>query len=104
MAPAVAQLFRLKKGGSSPYDLAYRFHFTIADLIKEIAITLRENTGINQICLSGGVFQNRLLNTLVEKMLRNQGFDLYLPARIPVNDGGLALGQAVIALAKLSKI
>ncbi|MBK9145342.1 MAG: carbamoyltransferase HypF [Candidatus Melainabacteria bacterium] len=104
LAPALSQIYRLHTGGSSALDLAYRFHYTIAVIMTETALKLREGYGLNQVCMSGGVFQNRILTTTAEKMLRRQGFDVFLPARVPVNDGGLSLGQAVVALAQLSKI
>lgn len=104
LAPALSQLYRLHAGGSSALDLAYRFHYTVAVIMAETALKLREGYGLNQICMAGGVFQNRVLTMMAEKVLRRQGFDVFLPARVPVNDGGLSLGQAVVALAQLSKI
>lgn len=104
LAPALSQIYRLHTGGSSALDLAYRFHYTLAVIMTETALKLREGYGLNQVCMSGGVFQNRILTTAAEKMLRRKGFDVFLPARVPVNDGGLSLGQAVVALAQLSKI
>ena len=58
---------------------------------------MREQTGINDVGLTGGVFQNRLLAELAVEGLERRGFRVLLPERVPCNDGGLSLGQAVVA-------
>jgi hydrogenase maturation protein HypF len=96
--PAIAAM---SKGGS-PAAIAARFHNTLAAAIVETCIRLHRETGLNRICLSGGTFQNmRLLGTTCG-LLREAGFELYLHAKVPPNDGGLALGQAAIAAVSLS--
>ena len=74
--------------------IAYKFHFSIANLILEIANRIRDKTGINKIALSGGVFQNRILVTLTMKLLENENFEIYTNQILPPNDGGISLGQA----------
>ena len=59
--------------------------------------------GLNTVALSGGVFQNRLLLTRTLDWLTELGFEAYTNQRVPPNDGGLALGQAAIAAARLAK-
>jgi hydrogenase maturation protein HypF len=53
------------------------------------------------VCLSGGTFQNARLTEQLTTALREDGFEVYLHARVPPNDGGIALGQAVVAAALL---
>jgi len=56
---------------------------------------------VKQVVLSGGVFQNELLAQLLEKQLQAQGLSVLRPAAIPCNDGGISLGQAMIAAARI---
>jgi hydrogenase maturation protein HypF len=74
--------------------ISMKFHRTIAAFIVEIATLLREKTGYRQIVLSGGVFQNRLLLDLSVSLLKEQKFQVWIPELVPLNDGGIALGQA----------
>ena len=76
------------------------FHRTVAEIILEICSLLRKKTGINGVALSGGVFQNRLLLAQTLDLLESEGFTVYTHAEVPTNDGGISLGQAVIALKK----
>jgi hydrogenase maturation protein HypF len=77
--------------------IASRFHETIACVVLECCMRIRGGTGLNRVVLSGGVFQNmKLLESCVLK-LRKHGFSVYTHSTIPANDGGVALGQAVIA-------
>jgi hydrogenase maturation protein HypF len=77
--------------------LAYKFHRTISLIIKEMAHRMRKDYGLRQVVLSGGVFQNFLLLTESVRMLEKEGFLVYYPARFPSNDGGVSIGQAVVA-------
>jgi hydrogenase maturation protein HypF len=83
--------------GASPSHIAGRFHVTIADVILKICHILVKETGINRVALSGGVFQNRLLLELAIKRLESGGMTVLTHHDVPANDGGIALGQAVIA-------
>jgi hydrogenase maturation protein HypF len=74
-----------------------RFHKTIADISVEVCKRVRTNTGLNEVALSGGVWQNQILLSLVRERLEHQKFIVYVHKQVPTNDGGLALGQAVIA-------
>ena len=64
----------------------------------ETAVRLTRETGIRTFCLSGGVFQNRILLELVEAGLKGRGFRVLSNAQVPANDGGIALGQAWYAI------
>ena len=89
----------MDSGNTAP-DVAGKFHATMALAIVETLEALRDETGINRVALSGGVFQNRLLLEGVSGQLQEQGKTVLLPQWLPTNDGGLALGQAVIAAAR----
>jgi hydrogenase maturation protein HypF len=78
-----------------------RFHRTIACLIVETCEAIRSMRRLNRVVLSGGVFQNIFLLSLVTKGLRNSGFDVYTHHSVPPNDGGISLGQAVVAHMRL---
>jgi hydrogenase maturation protein HypF len=73
------------------------FHKTIADISINICRRAREATGLNEVALSGGVWQNQILLDLVCDGLRQNKFAVYFHKQVPANDGGLSLGQAVIA-------
>ncbi len=77
--------------------LAYAFHEALAQMIEEACISLRSRTGRNTVALSGGVFQNLLLLKLCKTKLTKSGFEVLIHHLVPPNDGGLALGQAVVA-------
>ena len=76
---------------------ARRFHNSIAALTSEAARHLRDTSGVNVVALTGGVFQNRLLTRLAGETLGQEGFKVLLHRQVPCNDGGISLGQAVIA-------
>jgi hydrogenase maturation protein HypF len=84
-----------------PSTISGRFHRTMACLIVEICETIRSKEKLNRVVLSGGVFQNFFLLSLVTEGLRSSGFDVYTHHLVPANDGGLSLGQAVIAHMRL---
>jgi hydrogenase maturation protein HypF len=79
--------------------IAARFHRAVADLITTTCTTLRDRTGLDTVALSGGVFQNQLLLNLVITALEADRFTVLTHSRVPCNDGGISLGQAVIAAA-----
>ena len=78
-----------------PEKLAYDFHEGLADLIVEACIRISGETGIRTAALTGGCFQNRLLLSLVEDRLRENGLEVLIHHLVPPNDGGIALGQAL---------
>ena len=78
-----------------------KFHRTIFRMIVETCETIRSKKKLNEVVLSGGVFQNLFLLSLVTEELKRSGFDVYTHHLVPPNDGGISLGQAVIAHMKL---
>ncbi len=77
--------------------LAGAFHRTVAEVIGEVCARVRSRTRIETVALSGGVFQNMLLQRLAVARLHAAGFEVLFHRRVPANDGGLALGQAAVA-------
>lgn len=80
-----------------PCKIAYRFHETISDLVIDICIKGRDLFNESRVCLSGGVFQNMLLLDLIHRKLERNNFEVFIHQLVPTNDGGISLGQAVIA-------
>ncbi|MFW6113210.1 MAG: carbamoyltransferase HypF, partial [Thermodesulfobacteriota bacterium] len=81
--------------------IAARFHQSLAAGLTRLCLELRERTGLNLAALSGGVFQNALLLTLLKTRLTREGFEVLTHKLVPPNDGGLSLGQAAAAAARL---
>ncbi|MBO0770448.1 MAG: carbamoyltransferase HypF [Actinobacteria bacterium] len=86
--------------GLPPPVIAARFHHGVAALITGGCLLLRERHGLGTVALSGGVFQNLLLLTEVTARLEARGFRVLVHSRVPCNDGGISLGQAVVAAAR----
>ena len=84
-------------------EIAAAFHLTIAGMISRAAEMVREQTGLETVALSGGVFQNRLILRLARERLRAAGFEVLSHRQVPANDGGLSLGQAVIGLHRIGQ-
>lgn len=80
--------------------IATRFHWSLSSIILNVCKTLRKNWGLNQVVLSGGVFQNVLLIKQAVYLLTLSGFEVFLHKFLPPNDGGISLGQAVVAYYK----
>jgi hydrogenase maturation protein HypF len=84
-------------GGAPIPVISARFHRTIGQVVVDACVRIRESAGLNRVCLSGGTFQNlRLLDHSVTG-LRERDFQVFVHHRVPPNDGGLSLGQAMIA-------
>jgi hydrogenase maturation protein HypF len=77
--------------------ISFKFHNTVAQMINEMCHLIAGETGISQVALSGGVFQNRLLLRKAVSLLESSGFQVFTHRQVPCNDGGISLGQAVIA-------
>ncbi len=96
-APLWQALVSDVKAGVPAPTMAAKAQNAVADLVRELSMKARAATGLNVVALSGGVCQNaRLMETAVP-LLRGAGFDVLTHSRVPPNDGGLSLGQAVIA-------
>jgi hydrogenase maturation protein HypF len=84
-------------GGMSRAEIGWRFHLAMAELIAAMCQRIAAETGLRAVALSGGCFQNRLLLALTVPRLEQSGFCVLLHRQVPCNDGGLSLGQAVLA-------
>ena len=87
---------------ASDEDRAYAFHFALAAGFTKLAKKMAEKYQCNTVVLSGGVFHNQLLRNIIIKQLN--GFNVLYPQILPMGDGGLALGQALIGAVHLSRI
>ncbi|GAC1649339.1 MAG: hypothetical protein NVS9B15_08520 [Acidobacteriaceae bacterium] len=97
LRPTLVAIVEELTGGHPVRDISARFHNTLAAVIGDVCSRIQAEGGLNRVCLSGGSFQNLYLlrRTVVE--LRRRGFEVFLHAAVPANDGGISLGQAVIA-------
>jgi hydrogenase maturation protein HypF len=77
--------------------IAARFHNALAALIADACQLVRDRRGLSTVALSGGVFQNQLLLHRTVARLEAAGFAVLTHSRVPCNDGGISLGQAVVA-------
>ena len=100
--PAVRELVRLRMQGHGVGSLSRAFHSLIIEGISCLADRVREKTGIGRAALSGGCFQNRLLLEGCIESLTKSGFEVFSHHLIPANDGGISLGQAVVAASRLA--
>jgi hydrogenase maturation protein HypF len=98
---AVEALTRDVMAGVHISKISARFHNGLAESVREICLKIRSETGIGEVALSGGVWQNITLLGRTLSLLRNDGFKVYIHQEVPTNDGGLSLGQAVIAASKM---
>jgi hydrogenase maturation protein HypF len=77
--------------------ISRRFHNGLAEGFAQIADLLRRQAGLNRVCLSGGTFQNVYLSEHLESRLTAAGFEVFTHSEVPAGDGGLSLGQALVA-------
>jgi hydrogenase maturation protein HypF len=88
--------------GVATATVSVKFHQGVAALIASVARRVREERRLDRVVLSGGVFQNMFLLERARGLLRRDGFEVYTHSRVPTNDGGISLGQAAIANARLA--
>jgi hydrogenase maturation protein HypF len=95
--PMILEILHDFQNARSVGLIAARFHNTLAEIIVAIA----RRAGISQVVLTGGCFQNKVLTELAVNHLRADGFEVFWHRHVPLNDGGIAFGQAVAALWQL---
>jgi hydrogenase maturation protein HypF len=95
--PMLRAMVRDLRAGWPAGPMAAGFHLAVAQLVAEMADSLRGRTGLDRVALTGGVFQNVLLSKLARAALAALGFTVLTHRVVPPNDGGLALGQLVVA-------
>ena len=81
--------------------ISRRFHNGLVEGFVELATALQKKTALNRVCLSGGTFHNIYLSERLEARLREAGFEVFTQKEVPSGDGGLSLGQALVAAARL---
>lgn len=95
--PMFNEIVRDLRGNQATHRIAARFHNTLSIIVTQISALISAETGISEVILSGGVWQNRvLLRKTIPSLLEN-GLKVYFHQLVPCNDGGIALGQAAIA-------
>ncbi|MFE0628423.1 carbamoyltransferase HypF [Streptomyces sp. NPDC058864] len=95
--PVLAAVVADLEAGVPAGVIAGRFHRAVADLVRRVCAAVRESDGTTTVALSGGVFANALLSSACARDLREDGFTVLRHRLVPPNDGGLALGQLVVA-------
>jgi hydrogenase maturation protein HypF len=85
--------------GVKPGIIAGRFHNALAEAILSVA----QAVGERRVALTGGCFQNHLLTERATRRLSGAGFQVLLHRQVPPNDGGISLGQVVVAAARLER-
>lgn len=91
----------LQRGTPAPL-ISAKFHNSLVEMIVSASSLIRQSTGVDCVVLSGGVFQNALLLQRVVPRLKSHGFRVLVPQKVPPNDGGISLGQAAVAAARMS--
>jgi hydrogenase maturation protein HypF len=97
MSPAIGAIVSDVAHKTNIGVISARFHNTMAEVIAEGCRLICRKEGLKRVCLSGGTFQNVYLLERAVSKLERAGFEVFLHSRVPANDGGIALGQAVIA-------
>ena len=92
----IIEALKDKMNGLSAKVIASKFQNTIVSLTVHICIRIREDSGINEITLSGGVFQKSFLSQKNCCNLEKDNFKVYTHKDLPSNDGGVAIGQIII--------
>ena len=86
---------------AGPATMSQRFHNGLVEQFAKIARLLRQSEQLNRVCLSGGTFQNLYLLERLTRRLRAEGFEVFTHSEVPASDGGLSLGQALVAAHRL---
>ena len=97
--PWVRQMVADIKKGVPRGRIAARFHLTLSRMMVDAAAAVGQETGLERIVLSGGVFNNDTIFSQITRMLVAKGFKVYTHSIVPCGDGGIALGQVMAAAA-----
>ncbi|OQY60631.1 MAG: carbamoyltransferase HypF [Desulfobacteraceae bacterium 4572_88] len=84
-------------------EISGKFHMTLVRMFSALCHLIRKERGLNRVVLSGGVFQNALLLGELTVSLEKSGFQVFTNTRVPPNDGGISLGQAVVGASLAGK-
>ncbi len=100
--PILGDIIHDLKAGVPIAVISAKFHNAVAEMVSGVCCLIRERDGLSKVALSGGVFQNIYLLKRTLSHLRRRGFEPYIHHQVPCNDGGIALGQAVVANVKVT--
>jgi hydrogenase maturation protein HypF len=102
VAPLLSALLEDMQAGISVAQIAARFHATLAMLVSNLCARLSAQVDSRLVVLSGGVWQNSLLLAQTVSLLQQNHFEVFVHRQVPTNDGGISLGQAAVAIARLN--
>lgn len=97
--PIIRGVVKDMENGLEVSEISSKFHMTLVRLFSDLCMLLRQETGLDRVVLSGGVFQNATLLAGLGKALEDKDFQVFSHCVVPCNDGGISLGQAVAAAA-----
>jgi len=100
--PIILSIVREINSGIEKGHMARRFHSTLVEIVSNVCSKVTKITEIRNVVLSGGTFMNELLTTEVSDRLTRQGLQVYRHRLVPPNDGGLCLGQLIIAASQMN--
>ena len=83
--------------------MALGFHNAVAGMILAVCKKIKDDTGVKNVALTGGVFQNKILLERTLSFLRKEGFEVYYNISVYPNDGGISLGQAYLGMEYLKE-
>ena len=101
--PMIRQIIDAVDAGQPTGELARAFHLGVADMLADAVTRIAERTGLRRVALSGGCFANRLLVARLTELLHAAGLEAFTHISVPTGDGGIALGQAVVAAARYDR-
>ncbi len=99
VSPVIRAIVEDLKHGVAPSGISARFHNGLTAWAVRVSEQIRSQTSLNQVVLSGGVWQNKVLIRQTIAALKASEFEVFWPHKLPTNDGGVSLGQALVALA-----
>jgi len=102
--PLIQEAVSDLKKRESPGKISARFHNGVAKMVEEICGSVKNETGIKDVVLGGGVFQNFWILSRSRQLLEEKGFKVYVHGQVPANDGGISLGQAAIGLWRMKDV
>ncbi len=102
-APIIQGVVDDVAAGKSVGEISARFHRTLIQLFTDLCVVIGRERDLDRVVLSGGVFQNSIMLNGLTRALAEKGFSVFSHQQVPTNDGGISLGQAVVAAAQVKK-
>jgi hydrogenase maturation protein HypF len=101
LSPLINEVITDLHCGTTLSTISARFHNSVARMVSTVCNQIRKDNDINHIVLSGGVWQNLTLLRRTYDLLSANNFKVHFHRQVPTNDGGLSLGQAVVAIHRM---